>query len=133
MATSTYWYTLVTEPRKPTKTLNNDFNSLGKISKPQNKLPKRSLTGCLTCRARKRKCDEHHPICKECARLNIKCVYGENTKLENIEGLADNLNNSGKFWLLSNNESFVDGIGIVKVLRAKVEYKINNGEIIYKA
>lgn len=36
---------------------------------------KRSKKGCLTCKIRKKKCDESKPICSDCARLNKQCVY----------------------------------------------------------
>lgn len=35
----------------------------------------RVRTGCLTCRASKVRCDEQHPVCKRCIRLNRTCVY----------------------------------------------------------
>ncbi|KAJ5909123.1 hypothetical protein N7495_001805 [Penicillium taxi] len=35
----------------------------------------RRRTGCLTCRARKVKCDETKPSCSNCDRLRISCVY----------------------------------------------------------
>lgn len=34
----------------------------------------KSKTGCLTCVARRKKCDEIEPKCGHCARLNITCV-----------------------------------------------------------
>ena len=30
------------------------------------------LLGCLTCRARKVKCDETHPLCNNCSNLNVQ-------------------------------------------------------------
>ena len=33
----------------------------------------RSLHGCWTCRARKKKCDETHPYCNECTSLGLEC------------------------------------------------------------
>lgn len=35
---------------------------------------KRSRTGCLSCRARRIKCDEHKPTCKRCETANIDCA-----------------------------------------------------------
>lgn len=40
----------------------------------------RSKTGCLTCIARRKKCDEHRPVCGDCHRLSLKCVLRENVK-----------------------------------------------------
>ncbi|KAL4924622.1 Zn(II)2Cys6 transcription factor [Aspergillus undulatus] len=34
-----------------------------------------SRSGCLTCRRRKKKCDEHHPICTACLRNALDCVW----------------------------------------------------------
>lgn len=43
-----------------------------------NPLVKRSRTrlGCLTCRDRHMKCDEQHPVCKNCIKLKRKCYRG---------------------------------------------------------
>lgn len=35
----------------------------------------RRRTGCLTCRARKVRCDEAKPGCANCERLRLRCVY----------------------------------------------------------
>ncbi|KAL3420506.1 C6 transcription factor [Phlyctema vagabunda] len=38
---------------------------------------RRSNAGCWTCRLRKKKCDETHPLCKTCTSLDIPCYsYG---------------------------------------------------------
>lgn len=39
--------------------------------------PLKSKKGCLTCLARKKKCDEAKPICGHCARLGLACVRRE--------------------------------------------------------
>lgn len=36
---------------------------------------KRSKHGCVTCKTRKKKCDEMKPICSECLRLNKECIW----------------------------------------------------------
>ena len=38
-------------------------------------LKKRSSKGCITCKIRKKRCDEVKPICGDCKRLNRKCAY----------------------------------------------------------
>ncbi|KNG91367.1 Zn(II)2Cys6 transcription factor [Aspergillus nomiae NRRL 13137] len=38
----------------------------------------RSRTGCLTCRRRKKKCDERHPICSGCNRNQLPCEWVSN-------------------------------------------------------
>ncbi|KAG2416372.1 hypothetical protein HFD88_007587 [Aspergillus terreus] len=35
----------------------------------------RRRTGCLTCRARKVRCDEDKPVCANCIRLRLQCAY----------------------------------------------------------
>lgn len=35
----------------------------------------RVRTGCLTCRARKKKCEEQRPICRGCERNGFKCEW----------------------------------------------------------
>lgn len=37
----------------------------------------RSFNGCWTCRLRRKKCDEKHPVCDACATLLITCHYAE--------------------------------------------------------
>ncbi|XP_014553323.1 hypothetical protein COCVIDRAFT_40633 [Bipolaris victoriae FI3] len=37
----------------------------------------RSRSGCLTCRARRVKCDETHPTCKACSKKNRPCQWEE--------------------------------------------------------
>ena len=39
---------------------------------------KRVRTGCLTCRGRRRKCDEGKPECSNCKSKNLTCRYGVN-------------------------------------------------------
>ncbi|KAK6528870.1 hypothetical protein TWF694_004101 [Orbilia ellipsospora] len=41
----------------------------------KDRLPPRSRTGCWTCRTRKVKCSEEHPVCSQCARLQHECDY----------------------------------------------------------
>ncbi|KLT40037.1 hypothetical protein CC85DRAFT_165168 [Cutaneotrichosporon oleaginosum] len=39
---------------------------------------KRSKAGCLTCRLRKKRCDETRPTCAACTRLGLECIgYGQ--------------------------------------------------------
>ncbi|KAG0649106.1 Sterol uptake control 2 [Hyphodiscus hymeniophilus] len=37
----------------------------------------RSRNGCLTCKSRKKKCDETHPVCGCCAKKNLDCSWPE--------------------------------------------------------
>ncbi|RMX88817.1 hypothetical protein D0869_01344 [Hortaea werneckii] len=45
----------------------------------------RTKTGCLTCRARKKKCDERKPICAECEFKETLCKWNERKPLSTIE------------------------------------------------
>ncbi|KAL8831132.1 MAG: hypothetical protein Q9170_005434 [Blastenia crenularia] len=37
-------------------------------------IKRRTKTGCLTCRKRRIKCDEHHPHCKNCQKSKRECL-----------------------------------------------------------
>lgn len=41
---------------------------------------RRARTGCLTCRARKRKCDEGKPVCQSCLERRLTCRYPSKIK-----------------------------------------------------
>ncbi|KAI5957286.1 hypothetical protein KGF54_000214 [Candida jiufengensis] len=45
----------------------------------------RSKLGCLTCKIRKKKCDELKPKCGDCNRLNKKCYYVDYNKMNQEE------------------------------------------------
>lgn len=36
---------------------------------------KLTYLGCYTCRLRRKKCDERHPMCGACDKLNVQCNY----------------------------------------------------------
>lgn len=40
----------------------------------------RTKTGCITCRDRRKKCDERRPICAACERLKIYCLYRDDSE-----------------------------------------------------
>lgn len=42
---------------------------------------RRARTGCLTCRARRVKCDEHVPECLRCAAANVACAGYERQRV----------------------------------------------------
>ncbi|KAK6815305.1 hypothetical protein RU639_008720 [Aspergillus parasiticus] len=47
-----------------------------------NGIKRRSRTGCLTCRARRVKCDERKPMCERCEFANVECAgYPEKRSL----------------------------------------------------
>ncbi|GME75745.1 unnamed protein product [Ambrosiozyma monospora] len=81
----------VSKPNKKTKS---------KVTKPkrpliQNKsfvgVTSRSKNGCNSCRAKKKKCDEHYPVCGLCAKKNLKCVWRNPEAVKNKTGF--NFNN----------------------------------------
>ncbi|KAF2233633.1 hypothetical protein EV356DRAFT_199804 [Viridothelium virens] len=37
----------------------------------------RRSKGCLTCRKRRIRCDQKHPVCERCTKRRVPCVYGE--------------------------------------------------------
>ncbi|KAI5963989.1 hypothetical protein CANMA_003586 [Candida margitis] len=45
----------------------------------------RSRLGCLTCKIRKKKCDEIRPVCSDCKRLNKKCHYVDQSTMTTEE------------------------------------------------
>ena len=64
--------------------IDTDLSGLGHIcssqadSEPENyRRPRasRSRGGCLSCKARKKKCDEIRPRCSDCRRLNLACRW----------------------------------------------------------
>ena len=44
------------------------------LRRPSRNFP-RSTSGCLTCRQRKKKCDEQHPTCSGCLRSHVACRW----------------------------------------------------------
>lgn len=44
-----------------------------------------SKTGCITCKVRKKRCAEQRPVCYDCARLNLECVYPDNLTREQVK------------------------------------------------
>lgn len=55
------------------------------IEKPKRKTPpgkRRVRTGCLTCRSKHKKCDEHKPVCNFCKEKGYKCIWHGPKKLD---------------------------------------------------
>ena len=44
----------------------------------------RTLSGCLTCRARRKKCDESKPQCTACNRLRLRCNWASSNQVTDI-------------------------------------------------
>jgi transcriptional activator protein UGA3 len=47
----------------------------------QRKFAPRSRTGCLSCRARRKRCDGRQPQCQTCIRLNLTCEWQPQRKI----------------------------------------------------
>lgn len=47
----------------------------------QRRYAPRSRQGCLTCRARRKRCDAHHPVCRNCTRLNAECRWPDKIQI----------------------------------------------------
>ncbi|EXJ78942.1 hypothetical protein A1O3_08442 [Capronia epimyces CBS 606.96] len=62
------------QPRSwdPSPSSNGDVSTAGGPKRKRN-FSNRTKTGCLTCRARKKKCDEQHPTCANCIRGGFDC------------------------------------------------------------
>lgn len=75
-------------------------------------IKRRSRMGCLTCRRRKKRCDENRPLCEECKRLRLNCCWPEPGK--------EYRNKTKKLCSINAVGPSYSGI---KVLRGVVEYK----------
>lgn len=69
---------------------NSIDSMISNSSKLGRSLPK-SRSGCLTCKVRRKKCDEVRPVCKDCLRFGKECVWIDpNTMtLEDARNLKD--------------------------------------------
>lgn len=73
----------------------------------QRKFAPRSRTGCLTCRARRKRCDSRRPQCENCTRLNLSCEWQAQRKL--VQDAISNLNSSPESEV---SESVPSSLGI---------------------
>lgn len=68
----------------------------------------RSKNGCLTCRARRKKCDERRPCCTSCARTRRECIWpvsAENTAINSTRDILPNPTSSANETSESNRSS----------------------------
>lgn len=47
----------------------------------QKRFARRSRKGCITCRQRRKRCDEGKPTCENCVRVNVACEYAVPTQV----------------------------------------------------
>lgn len=69
----TVGYSLAPKSSAPTTEMDNA--KITKKSTGKRKFHKKSRKGCLTCKRRRVKCDEGRPVCGNCERMGIECVY----------------------------------------------------------
>ncbi|ODV81320.1 uncharacterized protein CANTADRAFT_24308 [Suhomyces tanzawaensis NRRL Y-17324] len=55
--------------------LNSKSSRAEGVSKVEKPTKRRSKTGCLTCRKRKKKCDEARPVCVFCQKRGLSCEW----------------------------------------------------------
>lgn len=96
IAASTTTSTITMPISKPEETLTPGSSNQLKKSRQKRYAP-RSRLGCLTCRARKKRCDQGFPACRSCLRLKRECVpatkcanLGVSPQEENCLDLSDN-------------------------------------------
>ncbi|KAL2809914.1 hypothetical protein BJX63DRAFT_434773 [Aspergillus granulosus] len=54
--------------------LQGDSNKMLSGSRHKKEVKRRTKTGCLTCRKRRIKCDEGHPVCRNCVKSKRECM-----------------------------------------------------------
>lgn len=65
------WVSATRQPRSPSRPQSVSAKFPTKFRIRHN----RTRTGCVTCRRRKKKCDESHPICSGCIRNGLDCSW----------------------------------------------------------
>ncbi|CAI5756955.1 unnamed protein product [Candida verbasci] len=86
---------------------NNDSNKIIKSKKDSNQIKRRTKTGCLTCRKRKKKCDEDkiNGKCQACTRNCLDCTWPDlslisknnKTKTMKNQNIIEKFNNTTEF------------------------------------
>lgn len=60
--------------------------------KTESHVHRRSRQGCLTCKLRKKRCDEQKPVCGDCQRLHRRCEYiTDDMSTEQVEKLKQEM------------------------------------------
>ncbi|KAG7663806.1 uncharacterized protein J8A68_002666 [[Candida] subhashii] len=82
----------ITNPDTPSSTTTSIGSKKGSVKIIQSskdfykfKETSRSKNGCLTCKIRKKKCDETRPICSDCKRLKKKCTWADYDSMTELE------------------------------------------------
>ncbi|CAE6502676.1 unnamed protein product [Rhizoctonia solani] len=61
-------------------------------------VPKRSMRGCLTCKRRKKKCDEQKPSCRRCIQGDFHCFGYDSSEISCAKGPSGNANTGLPHW-----------------------------------
>ncbi|KAL6788184.1 fungal-specific transcription factor domain-containing protein [Trichoderma sp. SZMC 28012] len=62
----------------------------------QRRYAPRSRQGCLTCRARRKRCDIQHPVCRTCTRVNAECRWPEKLQIPDFNNGDKSLKSQNK-------------------------------------
>ncbi|KAK0763218.1 hypothetical protein N5P37_004204 [Trichoderma harzianum] len=62
----------------------------------QRRYAPRSRQGCLTCRARRKRCDIQHPVCRTCTRVNAECRWPEKLQIPDFNSGDKSLKNQNR-------------------------------------
>ncbi|KAH7178986.1 fungal-specific transcription factor domain-containing protein [Fusarium flagelliforme] len=68
----------------------------------------RSKNGCLTCRSKRKKCDEVRPICTGCTRSNLECTWPTLDKIQAEEQLSSQID--GGLNVNDPNQRLIDTV-----------------------
>ncbi|KAL7950544.1 fungal-specific transcription factor domain-containing protein [Trichoderma barbatum] len=63
----------------------------------------RSRQGCLTCRARRKRCDTQHPICRTCTRLNAECRWPDKIQISDYSSGTKSLKHQDRATTIHSN------------------------------
>ncbi|KAH0528771.1 hypothetical protein TsFJ059_003587 [Trichoderma semiorbis] len=69
----------------------------------QRRYAPRSRQGCLTCRARRKRCDIQHPVCRTCTRVNAECRWPEKLQVTGFNSGDKSLKNQNKATAIHSN------------------------------
>ncbi|KAL5089605.1 hypothetical protein Trisim1_005298 [Trichoderma cf. simile WF8] len=69
----------------------------------QRRYAPRSRQGCLTCRARRKRCDIQHPVCRTCTRVNAECRWPEKLQITDFNSGDKSLKNQNKATTIHSN------------------------------
>lgn len=78
------------------------------IPQRQRRYAPRSRQGCLTCRARRKRCDAHHPVCRTCTRLNAECRWPDKLQFSGPNSGAKSLGNRNTATTVPSNLELFD-------------------------